>query len=76
MGVAFWILPRFNKGAPRGDERLAWLALFLINTGILFVLLDFFLDSAWLMFTARATEMLALTVFVLGHWRRIKPFDP
>jgi hypothetical protein len=75
MGVAFWILPRFNKGAPRGDERLAWLALFLINAGIFFVICDFFFDTSWLMFTARTMEMLALTAFVLGHWRRIRPID-
>ena len=75
MGVAFWILPRFNKGAPRGDERLSWIALLLINTGIFFVICDFFFDIGWLMFTARALETLALIAFVIGHWRRIRPID-
>lgn len=34
MGVMFWILPQFQKGPPRGDERLVGLALILVNVGI------------------------------------------
>lgn len=75
MGVAFWILPRFNRGAPRGNERLAWLAFYFINLGIFLVILDTSLDISWLTLVGRIAEGLALVVFVLGHWRRIKPFD-
>src|SRR5574338_934704 len=37
LGMVFWIVPRFGRGAPRGDERWSWLALFLLNAGLLCV---------------------------------------
>lgn len=39
IGVSFWILPRFLEGPPRGDERPAWVAIGLLNLGIVFALL-------------------------------------
>ncbi len=73
MGVAFWILPRFSRGPLRGDERLSWFAFLLINSGILFVASQVIFGSKWLMFTGRAIETLALILFAVGNWRRIKP---
>ena len=75
MGVAFWILPRHPKGPPRGEERLSWVALFSVNAGILCVIVDHFLKTSALTPIGRAAEMLGLMAFVLGNWRRIKPFD-
>lgn len=75
MGVAFWILPRFRKGAPRGDERLSWLALVLVNAGIILVTLDAALDPQGFAITGRIFEILGLVTFALGNWRRIKPID-
>jgi hypothetical protein len=72
MGVAFWILPRFSKGPLRGDERLSWFAFLLINIGILAVALGGFLDAQWLVFTGRVMETIALALFAVGHWRRVK----
>src|ERR1051325_5740556 len=37
MGVAFWILPRFEGGASRGAVGYAWLAFVLLNAGVLLV---------------------------------------
>ncbi len=73
MGVAFWILPRFSKGPLRGNERLSWIAFFLINLGILLVALDGLTDIQWLAVMGRVLELLALTLFTFGNWRRIKP---
>ena len=75
MGVAFWILPRFPKGAPRGDERLSWAAFLLINAGIFFVILNIPLNISGLPFTGRICEILGVITFVFGNWRRIKPFE-
>lgn len=75
MGVAFWILPRFSKGAPRGDERLSWIAFLLINAGILLVVLDVPLGLQGLALIGRVLEGTALFAFVLGNWRRIKPLE-
>jgi hypothetical protein len=72
MGVAFWILPRFSKGPLRGNERLSWVAFFLINSGILLVALDGLTEIQWLAVIGRAMELLALALFALGNWRRIK----
>jgi hypothetical protein len=72
MGVAFWILPRFSRGPLRGNERLSWYAFLLINIGILSVTLGAILNAQWLVFTGRAMETIALALFVLGHWTRIK----
>ncbi len=72
MGVAFWILPRFSKGPLRGNERLSWAAFFVINSGILLVALEGITDIQWLAMVGRTMELLALTLFAFGNWRRIK----
>jgi hypothetical protein len=75
MGVAFWILPRFRSGGPRGDERWSWLALLLLNAGICLVSVDTFLGTQGFTLVGRAMEILGLFTFVVGNWRRIKSFD-
>jgi hypothetical protein len=72
MGVAFWILPRFPRGSPRGDERLSWLALILVNLGIFLVMLQG-PGLQWLSVAGRAIETMAVILFVIGNWKRIKP---
>lgn len=74
MGIAFWILPRFSKGKPRGDERLSWLAFVFVNTGILCVALQIS-ETAWLAFAGRILETMGLIAFAIGNWKRIKPLD-
>jgi hypothetical protein len=75
MGVAFWILPRFSKGPPRGDERLSWLALLLVNAGIILVTLDVAPDPQGFALAGRIFEIFGLLTFTLGNWKRIKPID-
>jgi hypothetical protein len=75
MGIAFWILPRFPKGAPRGDERLSWAALLLVNFGIMLVVLAIPFAVQQLGLIGRILEVAGLMVFALGNWKRIKPFD-
>lgn len=74
MGIAFWILPRFSRGSPRGDERLSWLAFVFVNTGILFVALQIS-ETPWLAFAGRILETMGLIAFAMGNWKRIKPLD-
>lgn len=71
MGVAFWILPRFSIGPPRGNENLIWLSFALINAGILFSALQFWFPLATLV--GRSTESIAGILFAIGVWRRVKP---
>jgi hypothetical protein len=72
MGVAFWILPRFSKGPRRGNERLGWIAFVFLNVGILSVVSEGMFHAQWLAFAGRGLEALALILFVVGNWKRIK----
>ena len=35
FGMLFWMLPKYSKELPRGHERVAWAAYWLINSGLL-----------------------------------------
>jgi hypothetical protein len=72
MGVAFWILPRFLSGPPRGHVNLIWASFGLLNLGILLSALQLWLPAALLI--GRAAEASAGIVFVIGLWRRVKPY--
>jgi hypothetical protein len=71
MGVGFWIFPRFSSGLPRGSEKLIWVSLILVNTGILLVALQYWLPITLLM--GRILEISGAIVYVMGLWRRVKP---
>lgn len=74
MGVAFWILPRFIHGAPRGDERLVWAAYLALNLGVLSVGLGGWLAAPPLVgLLGRALELAAAGLFAWHAWPRIKP---
>lgn len=75
MGVAFWILPRFLHGAPRGDERPAVLAFGLLNAGVLLVGLGQAagLPPLWPLL-GRVLEGLAAVLFAWHAWPRVKPY--
>lgn len=76
MGVAFWILPRFEGGASRGDERPAWLAFLLLNTGVWLTGMGAVLDLApALLLLGRIAEAAAAAAFVVHAWPRIKPMS-
>jgi hypothetical protein len=73
LGVAFWILPRFTKGPPRGNETLTWLALIFINVGILSITLSTVFNIAWFVLTGRMFEVVSILAFLLATWRRVRP---
>ncbi len=74
MGVAFWILPRFPQGPPRGNETLAWLAFVLLNLGIALVVIEAFLAVPWLVWAGRLGEMAGVAAFAASAWPRVRPF--
>lgn len=71
MGIAFWILPRFSIGPPRGNVRLVWLAFVLLNAGLIMNSLQLWLPFAVLI--GRIAEVAAGLMFAMGLWRRVKP---
>lgn len=76
LGVAFWILPRFSTAPRRGNEPLAWLALLLINLGILLSITSSLVRSPslelFLPFLARAAQAGAVIAFAIHAWPRVK----
>jgi heme/copper-type cytochrome/quinol oxidase subunit 1 len=74
VGVAFWILPRLSGASPRGNERLVWLAFWLINIGIGVVVLEALTSLPWLLLIGRLVEFGGVIAFVIGLWKRVKAF--
>ncbi|RIK36495.1 MAG: hypothetical protein DCC55_27110 [Chloroflexi bacterium] len=72
LGVAYWILPRFQ--AARGNPRLAWLALSLLNLGVLVISAAPFMAAPGITsLFGRMAEIAAGVAFALHAWPRIKP---
>ncbi len=76
LGVAFWILPRFTRGAPRGNERLIWAAYVLFNLGIVLAVAETIFGVHGLVLAGRISETAGVLVFVIGTWRRVRPWMP
>lgn len=79
MGVAFWILPRSSEffGAPlrRGNLHLARAAFLVLNGGILLAMLSVAFPAGLpLLLAGRVIQVLAVVLFVLHAWPRVKPF--
>jgi hypothetical protein len=76
MGVAFWVAPRFWKTPRRGNETGAYVALWLLNAGILLVAGAVLLREippwdAWALLLGRVLEMSAAAAFAIHLWQRI-----
>lgn len=72
LGTAYWILPRIQRKRPR--KALAWRAFVLMNVGIGLFCMCTLAGSRWLLL-ARSCEFLALFLFVLHLWPRIRSFS-
>jgi hypothetical protein len=74
IGVAFWILPRFSKAPRRGNVKLAWTAVILLNAGIwIDGVSPFLLHFSYLNLLGRGLLILAAMAFTLHAWPRVKP---
>ncbi len=75
MGVAFWILPRFEGGTSRGPEGYAVAALVLVNLGTLTAALSPpFGAPPVLALCGRVAELAGALSFGVHAWLRVKPF--
>jgi heme/copper-type cytochrome/quinol oxidase subunit 1 len=75
MGVAFWILPRFNRAPRRGNEKLAWLAFGLLNLGVLLAGIGpLVIAPSLAVFLGRTAEAGAALAFAAHAWPRVKAF--
>jgi heme/copper-type cytochrome/quinol oxidase subunit 1 len=73
LGVAYWILPRFQT--TRRRPHLAWFAFIALNLGVWLVACAPFtgLLSDDLRLAGRVAEAAATVAFALHAWPRIKP---
>jgi cbb3-type cytochrome oxidase subunit 1 len=73
MGMAFWILPRFAAPPVRGNEKLAWTALFLINIGIWLLAVSVLVAyGPWMTLFGRLAQAVGVIAFAIHAWPRIK----
>lgn len=72
LGVAYWILPRFTNGSPRGNPAAAWSSFFSLNAGILLAALGELAGPAWLVLLGRLFEAASILVFLRVVWGRIR----
>ncbi len=75
IGMAFWILPRYRQGPPRGNEKLVWFSFGLLNLGIGLVIAGSIISASGLIFLGRIAELSGVLACVIGLWGRVKPFN-
>lgn len=73
MGVAFWILPRFGKGATHGNVQLVWASWVLVNLGVLLVIISNLVSLQGFILAGRLAELIGVVLFVSGSWKRVRP---
>lgn len=75
LGTAYWILPRFLTGKPRGDTHSAWLVVILLNVGIWLTIGDRLdLSRLPLAVAGRVLETGAVLLFIRLHWNRVTTY--
>lgn len=83
VGIAYWMLPRLTRAAPRGNELVNWSVFLTLNAGLLLraVFEPLSLNrptptlglllaiSGWL-------QVIAGALFVSNAWRRVRTMQP
>lgn len=79
FGMLFWMLPKYSKEFPRGNEKLAWAAYLLINVGLILriigeplVALRSDLGVGWLLALSAILQLLGGWAFIANAWPRVK----
>jgi hypothetical protein len=74
LGMAYWILPRY-PGGRRGAEAPAWAAWGLLNGGIgLAGITAALAGPRFLLGAAHTAEAMAIVIFAVLLWPRVKAF--
>jgi len=76
-GVAFWMFPRHPTRPPRGDERLGWMALVLLDGGLLLRLVGEpwrlgAAGPAWPLVVSALLQLVAACLLAALLWPRIR----
>lgn len=78
-GVALWMFPPFSRERPRSNERLGWITYGALNLGLLLRVVAEPLHSwhptlwsGWGLALSGLLQTIAIWVFVLAIWPRVK----
>lgn len=72
MGTAYWIFPRYLQPKPRGSVRTAWLVVVLLNTGVLFLIVENLLQISRLFkMSGRVLIIASILCFASIMWERV-----
>lgn len=72
LGTAYWIFPRYLNLKPRGSERIAWLIVILLNSGVfLLVIENQFQISQLFKISARFLIIASILCFASIMWKRV-----
>lgn len=84
MGVGYWMFPKLSREKPRGNERVGWVVLILLNSGLIMRAISepgiFMAGSnstlktgfAWMLAIASMLLLGAGWLFIINTWGRIK----
>ena len=79
FGMLFWMLPKYSKERPRGNETFAWAAFVLINSGLVLRVFGEPLNTlqaewnlGWLLALSAVLQLIGGWAFILNAWSRVK----
>jgi heme/copper-type cytochrome/quinol oxidase subunit 1 len=79
FGMLFWMLPKYSKEKPRGHERLAWAAYWLINAGLILRVIGEPLNAVqadlgmgWTLALSALLQLIGGWAFIVAAWPRVK----
>ncbi len=79
LGIAIWMFPKFSMSQPRGNEKLAWAAYFLLNIGLLLRAIGEPLSTSfhllvwgWMLVISAIFQWLAGVIIFGNIWQRVK----
>lgn len=84
MGVGYWMFPKLSREKPRGNERIGWAVLILLNTGLILrsisepgILMSgtntlLKTSFVWMLALASMLLLFAGWLFIFNTWGRIK----
>jgi hypothetical protein len=79
FGMLFWMLPKFSRELPRGNEKVAWVAYILINCGLVLRVIGEPLTAlraewgpGWLLGLSALLQLSGGWAFIANVWPRVK----
>ena len=79
FGMLFWMLPKYSKELPRGHEKVAWAAYWLINGGLVLRVVGEPLTAlqpdwgtGWLLGLSALLQLGGGWAFIFNAWPRVR----